>query len=93
MATKRQPRRNIPSRDLQSLLISLGFQKGKTAEEFHRIWRHPEAGTIILLPANKEDQRPLEVDLDSVRTHLYYNGHIEANEFDDFVKTGKLTIP
>ena len=92
MARIRKPHPDLTNRDLTTLLISLGFQMKETGEEFHRIWRHPEAGTTIFLPANKDDERPLEVDLHSVRTHLHFNGHMEAADFDEFVKTRRLAV-
>jgi hypothetical protein len=47
---------------------------------------------VLILHKKKDDERPLEVDLHSVRTHLDYNGHMEAKDFDEFVKTGKLAV-
>jgi hypothetical protein len=92
MASNRKPNWVLTNRDLGRLLTSLGFQSSNTTSKFHRAWQHAEAGTLIILPANKEDERALEVNLHSVRTHLDYNGHMEAKDFDEFVKTGKIAI-
>jgi hypothetical protein len=80
----------LKNKDLNTLLVRLGFKAGETTQRFRRVWRHPEAGTIILLPANRTLDPPLEVDLVSVRTHLDYNGHLDADAFDEFVRTEKL---
>ena len=80
----------LTNKDLDTLLVRLGFEAGETTERFCRVWRHPEAGTTLLLPANRTLEPPLEVDLVSVRTHLDYNGHLDADAFDEFVRTEKL---
>lgn len=76
----------LTNKDLSTLLLELGFQCGAETEKLRRVWRHPDAGTTILLPSNKSLEPPLEVDLISMRTHLDYNGHMGAPEFDEFVE-------
>jgi hypothetical protein len=92
VAKSRKPS-HLTNRDLNTLLTSLGFKVSDESEPFHRIWQHPEAGTMLILHKKTDDERPLEVDLQSVRTRLDYNGHLEAADFDEFVKTGKLAVP
>lgn len=92
MAKSPKPHPDLTNRDLGTLLTSLGFQSSPSTSEFHLLWYHPEAETVIILPANKADERPLEVNLHSVRAHLDYNGHMDAKDFDEFVKTGKLAV-
>lgn len=87
-----EPHPNLTNRDLGTLLSSLGFHSSPSTSEFHRVWQHSEAGTLLILPANKEDKRPLWVTLHSIRTHLDYNGHMDGKDFDEFVKTGKLAV-
>ena len=83
--------RRLTNKDLNTLLARLGFERSdETTEKHRRVWRHREAGTTILLPANRTLDPPLQVDLVSVRTHLAYNGHLEADAFDEFVRTEKL---
>ncbi len=41
------------NQSLAALLTRLGFEPSEEAEKFHRAWRHPESGTVLLLPANK----------------------------------------
>lgn len=88
--TNRKPA--VTNGDLNRLLVRLGFQLTESMEKHHQVWRHPDAATVIFLPANKSDEPALEVDLHSVRTHLDYDGHLESDDFDDFVKTGKQPV-
>lgn len=80
----------LTNKGLNDLLVHLGFESGEQTAKLRRVWRHPEAGTIILLPSNRTQKRPLQVDLVSVRTHLDYNCHLDAAAFDEFVRTERL---
>lgn len=80
------------NKDLNSLLANLGFQQGEKTQKLRRVWRHSEAGTIILLPSNRTLEPASQVDLVSVRTHLDRDGHMEASEFDEFVVAKKHSV-
>jgi hypothetical protein len=64
----------------------LGFKPGDITRKKHRVWEHTAAGTVILLPS----EPALMVDLISVRAHLDYNGHLDGDAFDEFVRTGRV---
>ena len=87
-----KPVKQITNQSLNELLTQLGFQKSEGTVKYHRAWRHPEIGTMLLLPSNKTNEPPLSADLLSVRTHLDANGHLDNAAFDEFVKTGKLPV-
>jgi hypothetical protein len=76
---------------LNNLLTHLGFEPGETTgkRKTRRVWEHPEAGTIILLPANRTHDPALLVDLVSLRAHLDDNGHLDGDAFDEFARTGR----
>jgi|GEM_PF-1593141 len=80
--------------DLNTLLTHLGFDPGETTgkRKHRRVWEHPAAGTIILLPANRTHDPALLVDLVSMRAHLDYNGHLDGDAFDEFVRTGRVPV-
>lgn len=83
----------ITNKDVGRLLVELGFtRRDEIPEKFKTVWKHQAAGTTIVLPANRTQESPLEVDLIAVRNQLHYNGHLNRDEFDAFVKTGKPVV-
>lgn len=87
-----KPMKQMTNQSLKDLLAHLGFEKSEGMVKYHRAWRHPETGTLLLLPANKINEPPLSAVLLSVRTHLDANGHLEGAAFDEFVRTGHLPV-
>jgi len=75
---------------LSQLLADLGFKPGNVTKKNHRVWRHPESGCTLLLPANKTDEGPRPADLDGVKVHLDVQGHLDEDSFEFFVTEGKL---
>lgn len=79
----------ITNKMLNTLLASLGFEQELT-EKNNCLWRHPDAGTTIVLPVNKTLEPALQADLISIRARLDYDGHLKAEAFDSFVTEGRI---
>ena len=77
---------------LAQLLSNLGFEQGETAEKNHRVWRHPDSGCLLLLPANKTQEAPRPADLIGIRAHLDLHGHLDEEDFDAFASEGRLPL-
>ena len=81
---------HVTNKQLRRLLRELGFQQGEHVEDTSLTYRHDEAGTVLLLPSNREDQPVRTADLMSVRTHLVHRGPLDQPAFDRFVDSGIL---
>ncbi len=77
---------------LRTLLLDLGFKQGEVAEKNHSVWRHPESGCTVLLPANKTLQPARPADIVGIKAHLDHHGHLDEEAFDYFVAEGKLPV-
>jgi len=75
---------------LNQLLSDLGFEKTETTDKNNCIWEHGEAGTRVVLPANRVLDEALQIDLQPLRMKLHLNGHLETAAFDTFLAKGKL---
>lgn len=83
----------LTNEDLNQLLADLGFERDVLiAGKFKRVWKHLDAGTIIVLPDNRTQESPLRVDLIAVRNQLHFNGHMAFEEFDEFVRRMGQTV-
>lgn len=81
--------RRITHQQIQDLLATLGFV-GAARDDGSKMYRHPEAGTLILLPAQRGDHFAREPDIQSVGRHLVGRGHLEEHAFEAFVREGIL---
>jgi hypothetical protein len=82
---------HVTNQQLADLLRELGFEHVAIIEKRQKaVWRHPAAGTELLLPANKATEPARLADILSVRTRLDYAGHLGADAFDDFAEKGTL---
>ena len=77
---------------LAQLLSDLGFELGEAAEKNHRVWRHPDYGCTLLLPANKTQEPPRPADLIGIRAQLDLHGHLDEEGFDGFAAEGRLPL-
>lgn len=83
----------VTNKQLTDLLRELGFEHVATTDKrLKAVWRHPQAKTEILLPANKTREAAKLADILSVRTRLDYAGHLGADDFDEFAETGALPV-
>ena len=77
---------------LAQLLSDLGFELGEAAEQNHHVWRHPDSGCTLLLPANKTLEPPRPADLIGIRAQLDLHGHLHEEDFDAFASEGRLPL-
>jgi hypothetical protein len=77
---------------LNRLLLGLGFEQGHVTDKNQRVWRHPESGCTLLLPANKTQEAPRPADLVGIRTQLDLQGHLDEAAFNFFVAEGRLPV-
>jgi hypothetical protein len=82
--------RRLTNKMLNQLLLNLGFEAGQVTEKNHRIWRHPESGCTLFLPANKMQESPRPADLIGIKAHLALHGHLDEDAFDYFAAEGSL---
>jgi len=80
----------ITNKMLSQLLLDLGFERGEETEKKNCVWHHPEAGTKLVLAANKVDEEALQLDTHPLRMKLELNGHLDAATFDAFLAEGRL---
>lgn len=83
----------IMYKKLNQLLTDLGFEAGEVTEKNNRFWRHPAAGTTVVLPFNKLADRAAQPDLVMLREHLHHGGHLSREQFDAFLEKGRLVTP
>ena len=80
----------LTNRTLGQLLLDLGFQQGDVTETNHRVWRHPESGCTLFLPANKAREAPRPADVVGIKGQLALHGHLDEGAFDFFAAEGTL---
>jgi len=80
----------LTNKMLNQLLLKLGFERGHVTKMRQRIWRHPESGCALFLPANKAREAPRPADLVGVKAQLNCHGHLDEEAFDFFAAEGKL---
>ena len=80
----------LTNKMLDDLLLNLGFEQRDITEKNQRIWRHPESGCELLLPANKALQAPRPADVVGIRAHLDLQGHLDREAFELFASEGRL---
>jgi len=76
--------RNIQFTDLEQLLFKIGFTKVPTTGS-QQIYQYPLSGTLVILPAYKQQAYVQSVHLVAVRRILAENGLINSNFFDSFL--------
>ncbi len=77
---------------LGQLLRDLGFESGDVTEKNHVVWRHPQSGCTLLLPANKALQSVRPADVVGIKAQLDQQGHLEEAAFEVFVAEGELPV-
>lgn len=80
----------LTNQKLTQLLSTLGFEPGEPSEKKYRLWRHPESGCTLTLPANKLLKSPRPANLIGVKAHLIQHGHLDEEAFDFFAAEGRL---
>ena len=81
---------SLTNKMLRQLLIDLGFEQAEVTDKKQRVFRHPESGCTLMLPDNKSLESPRPADLIGVKTHLAYQGHLDEEAFEHFVKQRQL---
>jgi hypothetical protein len=77
---------------LRNLLGKLGFQSRQSVEPKCAAFEHPRSNTLLLLPANKDDEPARLADILSIRTHLIFRGHLDESVFDEFVENEGIRV-
>ncbi|NUQ65330.1 MAG: hypothetical protein HUU20_22920 [Pirellulales bacterium] len=77
---------------LGQLLRELGFAPGDVTEKNHRVWRHPQSGCTLLLPANKTTELARPADIVGIKAQLHLQGHLDEAAFDLFATEGNLPV-
>lgn len=80
----------ITNKQLNQLLVDLGFERGEATTRHKRFWHHAEAGTTVVLPDNKALEAAAQIDVMALREHLHFRGHMTRDEFDGFLADGQL---
>ena len=82
--------KQVTNRQLRQLLLDLGFRSRKSVEPKCLVFDHPDSAAEVLLPSNKEDDTARAADIISIRTHLHHRGHLDQEQFEQFVERGVL---
>jgi hypothetical protein len=73
------------NRQLRELLTDLGFVSRASVKPKCLVLEHPASEARLLLPSNKDDKEARLADIVSIRTHLVFRGHLDDEEFEQFV--------
>lgn len=76
------------NRQLQQLLLDLGFEGRESVEPNCLVFEHAESKARILMPANRDEEPAREMDVISIRTHLMRRGHLNEAGFERLLKEG-----
>jgi hypothetical protein len=78
------------NRTLRKLLTCLGFEKQDRVENNHRVFRHLESDCVAILPDNRDEEPARQADILGLRDHLAHTGHLGEEEFDTYLRNGRL---
>jgi hypothetical protein len=73
------------NRQLRELLTDLGFVSRASVKPKCLVLEHPASEARLLLPSNKDDKEARLADIVSIRTHLVFRGHLDEEQFEQFV--------
>ena len=82
----------VTYRQLDQLLVSVGFQPAAANKQGGQIYRHCETETKIVLGKFAPSQMVRGADLVSVRRHLVESGLLDEHTFGEFARNGVIPI-
>ena len=82
--------KRVTNGQLRDLLADLGFKSRPSVEPKCLVLEHPASRARLLLPSNKDDEEARFADITSIRTHLLYSGHLDEDDFEQFLARGQV---